>query len=320
DVVHLATEGPLGLSALRAARRRGLAITSSFHTNFDSYSGFYGFPGASRSVAAYLRWFHNRTDRTLVPNPDLARRLEDIGHRAIETVGRGVDAALFDPARRSDALRRRWGVADDALAIGYFGRVAPEKNMATAMRAIDAACAAAPGAVGVMIGDGPLGERLRRRHPTVAHCGMRTGVDLAAHVASLDVVVLPSRTETFGNVVLEAMASGTAIVAFDAAAVRLHVRDDVDGRTVAMPARRDGAAGGRAADDAFVAAATALVRDPAAIARIRRAARATACRLSWTRIVDRFAQILVSASQMRPAPASDHASRAVARRDLRLLQ
>jgi hypothetical protein len=114
DLVHVVTEGPLGWSAVSAARRLGIPVTSGFHTNFDRYSLHYGLGWMRPAVAAYLRSLHRRTRATMVPTAALAADLAGEGLSGVRVVGRGVDAELFDPERRDPALRKRWGVADGA--------------------------------------------------------------------------------------------------------------------------------------------------------------------------------------------------------------
>ena len=130
DVVHLVTEGPLGSSALAAARKLGIPVSSDFHTNFHSYSRHYGFGWLQKTVAGYLRNLHNRTDTTLVPTQELRDTLAQEGYQNLQVVARGVDTTLFHPGKRSEKLRLQWGVvADDELAVIYVGRISAEKNM-----------------------------------------------------------------------------------------------------------------------------------------------------------------------------------------------
>ncbi len=129
DVVQIATEGPLGWSALAAANKLRLPVASDFHTNFHSYSSHYGFGLLRRAIVAYLKKFHNKAAVTLVPTEGIRRELLGYGYENIEIIGRGVDTRLFHPGRRDEALRRQWGVAaDDPVAL-YVGRLAPEKNL-----------------------------------------------------------------------------------------------------------------------------------------------------------------------------------------------
>ena len=135
DVVYVATEGPLGWSAVRTARRLRIPVFSGFHTNFHSYSRHYRLGWLQPLIFRYLCRFHNRTRGTLVPNVDLRDHLQAVGLKNVSVLGRGVDSQLFTPERRCAALRRTWGVAENDLAVLYVGRVAPEKNLGLAVAA-----------------------------------------------------------------------------------------------------------------------------------------------------------------------------------------
>jgi len=134
DVVHLVTEGPLGSSALAAARKLGIPVSSDFHTNFHSYSRHYGFGWLYKTVAAHLRNLHNRTDTTLVPTRELLETLANDGYQNLQVVARGVDTKLFHPSKRSMELRRQWGLVGDDLAVIYVGRISAEKNLPLVLR------------------------------------------------------------------------------------------------------------------------------------------------------------------------------------------
>jgi len=281
DVIYVATEGPLGWSALRAARRFGLPALTGLHTNFHHYARHYRLGWAAPLVAAYLRWFHNRSAGTLVATAALADQAHHQGFRNVSVLGRGVDARRFGPDHRSATLRGAWGVADgDPVAI-CVGRVAPEKNVQLAIDAYRAMREHAPATRLVVVGDGPLRAALERRHPDVVFTGMLTGEPLAAHFASADLFLFPSETETFGNVTLEALASGLAVVAYDYAAARAHV---LPGRTGLVAQHGDAAA--------FTAAAVALARDPDLLARMRTGAAGSVAHLHWDRVVERFETLL----------------------------
>lgn len=289
DVVHIVTEGPLGWSALQAARALEIPASSDFRTNFHAYSRHYGVGWLRKPIVAYLRKFHNHTDRTLVPTESLRRDLTDLGFRNVEVVARGVDAGLFTPARRSDALRRQWGAAPGTQVVLHVGRLAAEKNLEALATAFDAIRQGSPGARFVVVGDGAERARLRARCPDAIFAGQRSGDDLAAHYASGDVFLFPSLTETFGNVTLEAMASGLAIVGFDYAAAAAHLRHEVSGLLA------------RYGDlDDFVRMSAALVADPCRCARLSARARSAAERLSWTDVVERFESILLEVAQSSP--------------------
>jgi glycosyltransferase involved in cell wall biosynthesis len=229
DVVHIVTEGPLGWSALQAATHLKLPMVSDFRTNFHAYSRHYGVGWLRTPVMAYLRKFHNRTACTMVPTETLRAELTAAGFKRLRVVARGVDTRLFDPSRRSEQLRASWGAGPDTMVALCVGRLAPEKNLGAVMEAVEAMRAVDPRTRLVIVGDGPDKARLMQRCPDAVFAGLRRGEDLGAHYASADVFLFPSMTETFGNVVPEAMASGLAVVAFDHAAAGQLVRHGENG-------------------------------------------------------------------------------------------
>ena len=160
DLVHVATEGPMGLSAIEAARSLGLPCTSSFHTNFDSYAEHYRIGLLQYGIKAYLRWIHNRCAATLVPTSVQAKDLRDQGYRRVRVWSRGIDTTLFNPERRNPQLRQQWGVNDDDLVITVVGRVAAEKNLPLAIRTVEQVRQHHPTARLLIVGDGPERERL----------------------------------------------------------------------------------------------------------------------------------------------------------------
>lgn len=279
QVVHVVTEGPLGWSAVSAARHLGIPVTSGFHTNFDSYSTHYGAGWLRPAVSAYMRSFHRRTLATLVPTAALAATLAGEGVPGVRLVGRGVDTELFNPARRQHALRRQWqGDGDGPLCL-YVGRLAPEKNLALAEAAFAAIQTSQPGARMIWVGDGPARARLQASHPKHHFTGPRIGEDLASHYASADLFLFPSLTETYGNVVAEAMASGLAVLAYQSAAAAELIQNNENGLTVPP---------GDA--PSFIRAATDLAgRDTTDLGQ---QARATALTHGWSGVVDRFEEVL----------------------------
>ena len=218
ELVHIVTEGPLGYAALCAARELGIPVSSGFHTHFDQYSGYYGVPLLRRAIGAYLRHFHNRAGCTLAPGRQTCDALVTRGYRNVIQLDRGVDTQLFNPARRCEALRSAWRAREGAPVAICVGRVAPEKNPVLLLRAHAELRRHHPLARLVVVGDGPERAALQRAHPEVIFSGTRSGEDLARHYASADLFLFPSLTETWGNVVVEAMASGLPVLAFDCAA------------------------------------------------------------------------------------------------------
>jgi glycosyltransferase involved in cell wall biosynthesis len=285
DVVHLVTEGPLGWSAQRAAQKLRIPAVSDFRTNFHAYSRHYGIGWLGKPILAYLRKFHNRTLATLVPTEVLRAELAGLGFRGLRVVARGVDTGLFDPARRSEALRAAWGAAPEDPVFMHVGRLAPEKNLVDLLAAFAAARRRSPRARLVLVGDGPAREEVRARCPDAVFAGMRHGEDLAEHYASGDVFLFPSLTETYGNVTVEALASGLAVVAYGYAAAAAHIRHGQNGLLAEF---------GRGPD--FAALAADLAADSARIRALRTEARTHALAHDWERVVQQLEAVLEGAA------------------------
>lgn len=290
DLVHVATEGPLGASAISAARALGLAVTSSFHTNFHAYTRHYGFPFFGRAVLAWLRRVHNRTQRTFAPTRDLCAELTANGFERVTLLSRGVDTWQFHPARRAAVLRAKWGAGDSDPVVIHAGRMAAEKNYGLLFTAFEAMRVANPRCRFVLVGDGPLRARLQRDHPHCVFTGFVSRGELARHYASADIYIHASLTETFGNVLTEAMASGLAVAGFDYAAARQFVRHGANGLSV--PAERP---------DALVDSAVLLASDDFLRMQLRTAARAAVERQSWENVIGRFEADLAAEAGVRPA-------------------
>lgn len=282
DLVHIATEGPLGWSALAAARKLRIPVATDFHTNFHAYSKHYGFAWLSRPVAAYLRRFHNDADCTLVPTNEMAQDLGKLRFERLRVVGRGVNPQVFNPARRRSDLRASWGAGPDTMVAICVSRFAAEKNFPLLIEAFERMREARPDSRLVLVGDGPLVEQLRRTSNGCVIAGRKVNGELSAHYASADVFLFSSMTETFGNVTLEAMASGLAIVAYDYAAARQYLRHGVSARLAPFGDR-----------DAFIAQAVRLAADFDAVRALGAEARRLAEGLSWDAIVLDFEAALI---------------------------
>ena len=282
DIVHIATEGPLGWSALSAARKLSIPVSTDFHTNFHSYSTHYGVGLLKKPIAAYLRHFHNKAACTMVPTSSLQQQLEFEGYKNVLVVSRGVDAELFHPAKRSTELRSSWNVDETVPVVMLVSRIAPEKNLSVVIQAFEQMRKICPLARLVMVGDGPARAELEKQHPHVIFAGMQTGEPLAQHYASGDIFLYPSLTETYGNVTVEAMASGLATIAYDYAAARQHIQHETNGLLVPF-----------ADTDAFVKISTALISDMDRVRRLRLAARQTVESLTWEHIMGEMETVLL---------------------------
>jgi len=292
DALYVATQGPLGVAAVTAARRLGIPVSSGFHTNFHAYSKYYGAGWLEKLLCTYGRWFHNRTAITLVPTQKMQQTVAAIGIEPTGLWSRGVDCHRFTPHKRDDNLRKQWGLKGNDRAVLYVGRLASEKNLQMAAACFERIRGLHPQAKFILVGDGPLRKQLASRHPDYIFCGTRRGDDLARHYASGDIFLFPSKTDTFGNVVTEAMASGLGVVAFDDAAASEHIRQEVNGMKAPL---QD--------DEAFVDNALRLADQPTLLNRIRAQARLDALELNWASQIEQFEQLVFN----QPIKANCHA-------------
>jgi glycosyltransferase involved in cell wall biosynthesis len=251
DAVHVSTEGPLGLAARNWCVRRQRPFTTAYHTQFPEYVRARAPIPVKWSYAA-VRWFHGRATRTLVTTPSMQRQLEGRGFRNLALWGRGVDTELFRPRDKAFLDLPR-------PIFLYFGRVSVEKGIEDFLRL------ELPGTK-LVVGDGPATAELRRQYPATVFAGYRHGEDLASHIAAADVFVFPSRTDTFGLVLLEAMACGIPVAAYP---VTGPIDVVVDGAT------------GVLSEDLQHAALAALPLDPAAC-------RGHALKHSWQACTQQF--------------------------------
>lgn len=276
DLIHIATEGPLGWATLKAAARLGLPVVSSYHSNFSQYLRLYGFGVLETATWVWLRRFHNATLRTFCPTPSIRTILESKGFHRVSTWSRGVDSERFHPGRRCDALRRQWEVNPDGIVLGYAGRLATEKNLDVLMDAWSRMRKEKTKLL--LIGDGPLRKKLEEREEKgVIFAGYLKGEELGKAYASADLFVFPSLTETFGNVILEAMASGLPAVGFRAPGPQDIIED---GRTGRLVEERDAESLRRSVE--------ALVDDRELLRQMSHNARSHAQTRTWDRIMEQL--------------------------------
>jgi glycosyltransferase involved in cell wall biosynthesis len=288
DVVHIATEGPLGWSALQAAKVLKLPVTSDFRTNFQSYSKHYGVGWLRKPIVAYLRKFHNATACTMVPTRELMRTLSQNGFANLKVVSRGVDTKLFNISKRDTSLRSSWGATDDTKVLISVGRMAPEKNLDQVLKAYEALKVTGQAFKLVMVGDGPLKEQFQKRYPEIIFPGMLSQSNLAAYYASSDLFIFPSQTETFGNVTLEALASGIPVLAFDCAAARDWVQTGVNGWLVAENN-----------PEGFAAQAVAIFNSKDLLDQITESTRQQVVHLDWDQIAEQVESVFWDAIRIR---------------------
>lgn len=289
DIIYVATEGPLGASAINAANRFNIPVVSGFHTNFHVYSKHYRLGWLEKLIFLYLKRLHNRTMCTLTPSPGIVSRLKQRGINNAELFSRGVDTDIYNPCHRQQTLRSQWGIPEDMPLALHVGRIAAEKNIQLVIDSYHAMQQVDPQLRLVMVGDGPLLGKLKRRHPDIIFTGPKVGSELSQHYASADIFLFASESETFGNVILEAMSSGLAVVAYNYAAAAMHINNQLNGLVVKP---------GNAAE--FCNAAVNLIKQPETITTIRKQARATAERLDWHHQIDHFEKVLVRYVKSKP--------------------
>ena len=234
DIIHLATEGPLGLACLGIAKSLRIPVVSSFHTNFDLYANDYKMGVLSSGISHYLRWFHNQTEATFAPSNACCERLQALGYKNIKIWTRGVDTGLFNPTQKDLNFKSKIGLLETDILLLYVGRLAPEKNIGALLGTFKKAKTTL-GRQGknlflALVGTGPLVEQsdLEKTNGIILPGELR-GNHLAQWYASADVFVFPSTSETFGNVILEAQASGLPVLCLNSQATQERISNHNDG-------------------------------------------------------------------------------------------
>lgn len=275
-IVHSATEFGVGMAGRRAARDLGIPFVSSYHTSFAAYAEHYGLGMLARPGWHFMRWFHNGGLRTYCPTQAIVDEVNARGFERTAVWSRGVDGARFSPAYRSEALRERLGATDETLVLSYVGRLAAEKGLNVALEALVLVEQARPGQVRfLVVGDGPYEGEVRARAPRgTLLTGKLQGAALSEAFASGDVFLFPSTTDTFGNVMLEAMASGLPVIGADVGPTREQLR--AGGGWLAAP--------GDAAD--FARAIIALVDDRSRVRAEAERALTIAASKTWDAVWD----------------------------------
>ena len=269
DIVHVVTPSLLGLYGVRYARRRGIPVVASFHTDFVTLFRYYGLRSLERLGHHLARRFYGQCAVTLAPSRYQAAKLQAHGIGNVALWQRGVNPASFSPAFRSSELRAQLG-GDDVPILLYVGRLGREKNLPYLAQAMQVLARQGTRFKLVIVGQGPMRRALAERLPEAVFTGPLEGEELSRWYASADVFVFPSIAETFGNVVLEAFASGLPVIGVDAGSVRELVNPTANGRL----APADSPA-------AFADAIRSLLQRPAELARLGLGARVTAAQYRW---------------------------------------
>ena len=269
-LIHVATPDILGTRAQSLARRLGIPLVASFHTRFETYLEHYRLGWLRPLAEAHLRRFYRRSTHVLAPTRAIADEMRRLrGDGKVSVWGRGVDRELFNPARRDPAWRRAHGIADDELVVLYFGRLVLEKGVRAFVAAVRALQARGLKVRPLVVGAGPAVSEFAAV-PDAVLTGHLDGIALASAVASADILLNPSTTEAFGNVVLEAMASGLAVVSAD-----------VPSASALLGHGETGLLCPPDAPVAYVEAIAALAGDPTRRRRLGAAARAASEADSW---------------------------------------
>ena len=230
DLVHIASPDYTGYEALNYARARNIPAVASFHTRFDTYPRYYNMRWFEKYVTRYMRSFYRRCEHVYAPSQSMAEELRADGiGRDIRLWTRGVDSALFNPARRDEDWRRENGFTPDDVVVAFVGRLVLEKGIDIFADAFSKARASTPGLKALVVGDGPERGQFAAKLPGAVFAGYLQGPDLARAYASADIFFNPSITETFGNVTLEAMASGLPSICAAAAGSKSLVEDGATG-------------------------------------------------------------------------------------------
>ena len=221
-IIHAATQFGVGLAGRKVARDLAIPFVTSYHTSLSAYASFYHLGVLAEPGWRYMRWFHNSGLRTYCPTHAIMREVEQHGFQNTALWSRGVDGERFSPAFRSTALRALMGADDDTIVVTYVGRLAAEKGLDVVARAVQIASKLRPGKIAfACVGDGPYEAEVRRMVPEGSWLpGKLLGQKLSEAYASGDVFLFPSVTDTFGNVMLEAMASGMPVVGADVGPTR----------------------------------------------------------------------------------------------------
>ncbi|MCY1646778.1 glycosyltransferase family 1 protein [Caulobacter sp. SL161] len=294
DLIHLSAPDLLGAAALKLGRRLKTPVVASLHTLFDSYLDYYGL-GGLRALARRRLWqFYGACDFVMTPTPAIGEELraQNLGVQ-VRTWARGVDADLFNPARRSAAWRAAQGFDPDRPVIVFLGRLVMEKGLAAFADTIDRLAASGPSPQVLIIGDGPARAWFQERLPMATFAGFLAGEALATALASGDIFLNPSTTETFGNVNLEAMASGLAIVCADAPNTRALLRD---GRDAILCAPSDPAS--------YAQALLSLCQDQDRLRQMGAKALDRSAAYRWTEILDEVVDIYAEALDARASAPS----------------
>ena len=232
-IVHVATPDGLGTGALRWAEKNNIAAVTSYHTHFLSYASYYTLLQGPITVFTkiFMKWFYQRFIHTYVPSQSMINELNDFGLKGEKRIwARGINLELFNPSKRDMEWRRSVGFSDDDIVVTFVSRLVWEKELNTYIESVKRIQKKNPRVRALVVGDGPAQKEVEEKLPQAHFTGFVTGEELARAYASSDVFLFPSHTETFGNVTLEAMASGLPCLVADAIGSKSLVDDGINGK------------------------------------------------------------------------------------------
>ncbi len=279
NLFHIATPDILGISALKAGRKAGIPVVSSYHTHFASYLDYYRLGALEGLTWRYLRWFYGNCRQVYVPTPSMLEVMQQHGMRGdLRLWPRGVESDLFNPAKRSLEWRRARGIGDSDVVVTFVSRLVTEKGLSVVKDVVSGLKAKGVSHKALIVGDGPERANLSAALPDARFEGHLSGESLATAYASSDVFLFPSETETFGNVTLEALSSGLPAVVANATGSNALVEDGVTG-FLAPP--RD--------SPVFQEKVEVLIANPGLRTTMGAAARTSAERYEWSRVLGQIA-------------------------------
>lgn len=278
DIIHIATPYMMGLYGLFSAKSLKIPVVSSYHTHFDQYLKYYKTPWLLPLLWKYLRWFHDATDRTFVPTKETKKKLEDLGFQSLRIWSRGVDSFKFHPFFDSYEVRRKYHITQKFVLL-YVGRFAPEKDLKTLNNIIDQFPSPYKENIHwLLVGDGPNFQEWKKKMgilDNITLTGYLKGADLAEMYASADLFIFPSSTETFGNVVLESLSSGTPAIVANEGGVKEIVQHNITGKICKKKNEHE-----------FISGIIELLRKEDLRHNMGKAAREYALQQSWESILD----------------------------------
>ncbi|MTH54474.1 glycosyltransferase [Bacillus mangrovi] len=295
DLVHIATPFNIGLCGMHYAKKLNIPIVGSYHTDFDQYLDYYDLQFFSKLLWKYMHWFHKPFKKLFVPSPSTLEQLDKQGFQNLKIWGRGVDCSMFTPNLEGFDAHKTYNIKEPFI-LSYAGRLAPEKDIETLIKTAESLPARLKEKVHFLIvGDGPSKADMMKQAPdNMTFAGYLSGRDLAKIYASSDLFVFPSPTETFGNVVLEALACGTPVVGANSGGVKNIVAEGKNG-LLCEPRN----------PDAFVAAIDSLLENHSLREHMSRQARAYALTQTWDQIfsglVQDYKEVLIPAEEVRYA-------------------